>query len=114
MKVYSCPKSCPAPELDFGNYDHAKQTAAEEEHQRDLVKWLVAHGYTGKHTGLIYTEGVADGCAEYMLADGSKSFLIHLPYGDGYQSRNVEFIPKREIIKRGIARDKLNKMFSHA
>ncbi len=100
MKIYSCPKEVPAPEPDYSNYDHTKELRAEEEHQTKLAAWLRSKGYTGKHTGAIYREGVADGYAVYMLADGPKSCLIHLPYGDAYQSQNAQFVPKAEIVKR--------------
>ncbi len=100
MKIYSCPKEVPPPEPDYRNYDHAKELRAEEEHEAKLKAWLVTKGYTGKHTGAIYREGVADGYASYMVGDGRSFILIHLPYGDAYQSRNVQFLPKREIIRR--------------
>jgi hypothetical protein len=62
---------------------------------------LIKAGYTGKHTGGIYRTGVADGCAQYMIGDkGRGGVLIHLPYGDAYQSRDVQFLPKAEILKR--------------
>lgn len=117
MKVYSCPKEVPAPQPDYSHYDHKKEMAAEEKHQVALKAWLVKQGFTGKYTGEIYSVGVADGHAQYMLADvppgytSPKSFLIHLPYGDAYDSRDVEFIPKKEIIKRIEAQKKLRAMF---
>lgn len=100
MKVYSCPAEVPAPKPDYENYDHKKEIAAEKKHQTNLKAWLIKFGYTGKYTGEIYSEGVADGYARYMVMDGPKSGLIHLPYGDGYHARDVEFIPKKEIIRR--------------
>ncbi len=100
MKIYSCPAQVPAPKPDYANYNHAKELQREEEHQAKLKAFLLANGYPGKHTGAIYSEGVADGHALYMLADGPKSCLIHLPYGDGYQSRNAQFVPKSEVIRR--------------
>lgn len=100
MKIYSCPPAVSAPQHDYRNYDRAKAMAAEAQHREALKTWLINHGYSGRHTGGVFREQVADGHAEYMLADGPKSFLIHLPYGDGYQSRNVEFLPKREVVRR--------------
>lgn len=101
MKVYSCPAQVPPPKPDYSKYDHVKEDAAEQAHMNKLKAWLKVMGYTGKYTGEIYSVGVADGHANYMIADGStKSILIHLPYGDAYQSRDVEFIPKKEIIRR--------------
>lgn len=111
MKIYSCPDQVPAPKPDYSHYDHAKEQAAEEAHMADLKRWLILAGYTGKHTGKIYRDGVADGYALYMLADGSKACLIHLPYGDGYQSRDAQFLPKAEIVRRIEADARLSAMF---
>jgi len=106
MKIYSCPDEVPAPKVDYSaKYDRAKEDAAEKKHMADLAKWLKKSGYTGKYTGEIYRQQIADGYAAYMFGDGSKSCLIHLPYGDGYHARDVEFVPKKEIIAR-IERDK--------
>lgn len=111
MKIYACPKECPAPTPDYSNYDHNKEIAAENKHMADLKAWLVRQGFTGKYTGEIYKDGVADGYALYMLADGPKSFLIHLPYGDAYQSRDAAFLPKKEIVRRIDADKRLNTLF---
>jgi hypothetical protein len=100
MKIFTCPKEVPAPVPDYENYDSNKQMAAEEKHEADLKAWLKKHGYPGKYTGEIYSVGVADGSANYMVADGRTFCLIHLPYGDAYQSRDVAFLPKKEIIRR--------------
>ena len=100
MKVYILPKEVPAPKVDYENYDHAKVYGDEEKHMADLKAWLKKAGYTGKYTGEIYKQHVADGYALYMMADGSKSCLIHLPYGDAYDARDVGFLPKKEIIRR--------------
>jgi hypothetical protein len=113
MKVYSCPAEVPAPTPNYRNYDSAKELAAEKKHQADLAKWLKTMGYKGKHTGGIYSVCVADGKAAYMLADGpTKSILIHLPYGDAYESRDVEFIPKKEIIRRIEAEKKFREIWN--
>lgn len=100
MKVYSCPDECPAPTIDFANYDATEERRKEEEHKQKLTAWLKDAGYTGAFTGETVSFPVADGYAIYMLADGKPSCLIHLPYGDGWHYRDVEFLPKREILKR--------------
>jgi hypothetical protein len=112
MKIYSCPKEVPAPQPDFSQYDHKKEMFREEQHQIQLKAWLISQGYTGKYTGEIVSFGVADGSANYMVADGSKSFLIHLPYGDAYQYRGVEFMPKKEIVRIIESQKKLNAIFA--
>jgi hypothetical protein len=114
MKVYSCPAEVPAPVLDFGTgkIDWNKMEEDEKSHQVRLKEWLKAKGWNGKHTGGIVRFGVADGHAVYMMADGPKSCLIHLPYGDGYQYLDVKFLPKKEIIKRMENQKELAKLFS--
>lgn len=47
-----------------------------------------------------------------MLGDkGRGGVLIHLDYGDGYHSRDVEFLPKKEVIERIMQRERLTKLF---
>lgn len=109
MKVYSTP--VPFPEPDYANYDTDKELAREAEHQEAIKAWLVASGYDGPRTGQILREPWADGSANYMYADhGRRPFLIHLPYGDAWQSPNVQHLPKAEVLKRldrGVAMAKL-------
>lgn len=100
MKVYSCPDEIKPPEYDFTNYDHAKTEAVEKAHAEALIAWLRANGYTGKNTGKILRVPYADGSAQYMFADGSKSCLINLPYGDAWDSPDVAFLPKKEVLRR--------------
>ena len=100
MKVYSIPDALPAPKPDYRNYDSAKEQARELQHMRDLKEWLLSAGFDGEMTGEIVRFPVADGYARYMLADGSKSALIHLPYGDGYQYTDAQYLPKAEIVRR--------------
>ena len=101
MKVYGVPEELPAPEIDFQNYNPKAVKQAEEQHEKDLVDFLKSYGYTGPNTGRIYSTARGDGYANYMFADaGRQSVLIHLPYGDGWHDPDVEFIPKREILKR--------------
>lgn len=114
MKIYSCPKQFPAPTPDYSNYNRAKEEKAEIDHIAQLKEHFIACGYNGKYTGKIYREGVADGYAVYMVVDGPKSFLIHLPYGDGYTAQNVQFLPKKEIIRRIDAQENFNRMFRKA
>ena len=110
MKVFSSP--VPAPEVDYANYDRDKERKREDEHTSSVKKWLLDNGYNGKLTGKIVTFPVADGYAQYMLADGRKSALIHLPYGDAYNYNDVQFLPKKEIIRRIEADKKFNAMFT--
>lgn len=110
MKVYASPVNMPEP--DYRNYDAALIAKQENDHMAATKKWLKDNGYNGKHTGDIVAFGVADGKAVYMMGDGKKSCLIHLPYGDAYHYRDVSFLPKKEIIKRLIQADKWAKLFA--
>jgi hypothetical protein len=112
MKIYAVPDDIPVPEPDYKNYDPAKEEAAEAEHRARIKGWLHGLGYRGPLTGELLREGVADGCAEYMYADGPKACLIHLPYGDGYHSQNVQHLPKTEVVRRIKAQKKLDALFS--
>jgi hypothetical protein len=114
MKVYGCPDEIPVPEIDFKNYNHERVLQQEADHAAKLKAWLIQQGYTGKHTGGIASFGVADGCAQYMLAEGKTSCLIHLPYGDAYNYPDVKFLPKAEIIKRIEQKKGLAELFSKA
>ena len=100
MKIFSLPETLPAPTPDYRNYDPKAEQARENAHRAALKAHLIALGYTGKHTGAIYSQQIADGYALYMLADGRGGGLIHLPYGDGYQCPNVQHLPKRVILER--------------
>ena len=112
MKTYSCPDEVKfVSQIDLANYskyDHVEEIRREKEHALALKEWLLKSGYTGKNTGRIVDFGVADGCARYMIADGQRSALIHLPYCDAYTYRDVQFIPKKEIILRSL---ELNESF---
>jgi hypothetical protein len=113
MKIYSCPKEIPAPEPDYSHYDAEKEDKAEADHLAALKAWLIKQGHTGKYTGEIYRDQVADGYAQYMVGDGKYGFfLIHLPYGDAYNSRDVQFLPKKEIIRRLEAEKKFAALFA--
>lgn len=112
IKVYALPKEVPAPAVDYSNFDHAKVDADETAHQEKLANWLRKAGYTGKHTGTIYRTPIADGYAQYMIGDGRKFILIHLPYGDAYQSRDVGFLTKTEILRRLEADRKFQALFA--
>lgn len=120
MKVFTCPEAVPAP--TFNDYDYNAKPGdpkhwqtLEETHAKALKQHLIEMGHTGKYTGEIVMFGVADGHAQYMLADGTgrygKPFLIHLSYGDAWQYQGVEYMPKKAIVEQ-IERQKLAARFS--
>lgn len=113
MKVYGCPKEIPF-EYDFGKYNADSYARAEEEHKAKLLTFLKENGYDGKNTGRIFRTPFADGKAEYLYADTKtgKAILINLPYGDSWHDRNVEFLPKKEVLKRMESAKKMAAMFA--
>ena len=111
MKVYSIPSELAYADPDYSNYNTDIELAREEQHIAQLKEFLISAGYTGKHTGKIVTFPVADSRAAYMLADGKRSYLIHLPYGDALHFREVEFLPKVEILRRIDSSEKLRALF---
>lgn len=112
MKIHACPVPYGAPNYD--NYDNDVEQAREGAHKAALVEWLKTNGYGGKNSGRIYKEPVADGYAQYMVAEGKDKFaLIHLPYVDGYRSLSVQYLPKAEIIARVCADENYAKFFTN-
>jgi hypothetical protein len=119
MKVYTLPDEVPAPRVDYMKYDSAKVAADEAAHREALKKHFTDLGYKGKNTGRIYREQVADGYAEYMAIEAPrgtnakvKFFLIHLPYGDAYQSRTVGHMSKSGILQLIDADERMQALFS--
>ena len=105
-QIFALPDTLPAPTVDWANFDRNKMIADEAAHQKALKQYLIEMGYNKPMTGEIYREGVADGYALYMVADGGSQWgLVYLPYGDAYRSLNVSFLTKTEIKER-IASDK--------
>jgi hypothetical protein len=112
MKVYAEPESCRWENDYSASYNREKENIRIKEHQEKLAAWLRANGYNGKRTGEIFRTPVADGYAMYMLAEGSKSILIHLTYNDGYSDPNVQYLPKKVIVDRIEASKRLAALFT--
>ncbi len=100
MKVYSTP--VPFVDPDYTNYDSDAEQRREAEHQDCVAAWLRANGWPGPRTGQLLHEPMGDGYATHMYGDaaGAKACLIHLPYGDAWQSGNVQHLPKKEVLLR--------------
>jgi hypothetical protein len=119
MEIYSMPDKLldTVPEFDIHEaYPWPEYTAKENEHRQAVKNWLMESGYHGKNTGGILQMGIADGHAEYMLAEagrgtGLKSCLIHLPYGDAWHHPEAKFLPKKEVIERIKGRERIGKLF---
>ena len=116
MKVYGVPEAVPFARPDYKNYNLHAEQAREKAHQQALKTHLIEMGHKGKHTGKIARFPVADGFAQYMLADGAGhyggSFLIHLPYGDGYQFPGVKHYPKSAVVENILGQERLIALFS--
>lgn len=102
MKIYSCPDEVAFAEPDYANYDTNAEQARQDAHTAELKAWMAANGWPGPRTGEILREPHADGYALYMYGDveGRGACLIHLPYGDAWNSPNVEHLPRKEILAR--------------
>lgn len=99
MEVYGCPIDEPV--IDYSNFDLNEMFRIEKEHAVKVKEHLISLGYTGKHTGKMYSTPIADGMAQYMYANkGAKGILIHLPYGDAWSCPNVQHLPKKVIVGR--------------
>lgn len=115
MKVYSSPIPLAPPDWSApGGFAEKLKAieAAEATHLEATRQWLKDHGYAGPNSGKLVRFPAADGYAQYLLAEGRSSFLIHLPYGDGYQYGDVKFLPKREILKRIEQQERAETLFS--
>lgn len=116
MKVYSIPDEVPFTEPDYLNYDVDAERKREEAHQEALRVWIRENGFDGPDSGKILSMPHADGYARYMLAEGQgrRDCLLHLPYADAYNSPDVEFLPKKEVIRRVRMEENRRSMFSKA
>ena len=112
MKVYACPGEVAAPKVDYFNYDRNKVAEAERQHQKDLKAWAAQAGFTGKNTGRILRTSYADGYALYMMVEGRTSFLIHLPYGDGYDDPLVRGLTKKAVLEEIARAERMDAYFA--
>jgi hypothetical protein len=113
MKVYGLPEELlPVPQFDMSLSIETWEKRLSV-HTAKVKEWLLTNGYSGENTGKVLYEPVADGKASYMFGDaGAKSILIHLPYGDAYQSPNVAHLPKKEVLQRIERSEKIAALFA--
>ena len=124
MNIYAVPPQVPAPTMSFSDFADTGAYVeaidkAETQHKDDLKQWLNANGWSGKHTGRIVKFGIADGYAQYMIAQsgrgtGRSTMLIHLPYGDAYQSRLAGKLSFKEILEEADHADRMDAYFNKA
>lgn len=60
---------------------------AEDKWLQELREWLRENVGSGKYSGEIVRDQVADGYAQYMVASLRPLRLVHIPLMDAYQSR---------------------------
>lgn len=115
MDVYSCPDQVPYNFPDLSNIRdcNAVVMQSEDEHKKKLILFLKNAGYDSNNTGRILSEPQADSYAHYMFAEANsgQAILIHLPYGDGWESPNVGYLPKEEVLRRIGANDRVRALF---
>jgi len=100
MTVYKCPEAVQFVHTDWCNLDVKVEQNRILNHKASLLTWLQSNGYKGKLTGEVVRFSVADGYAEYMVADKGRSCdLIHLPYWDAYQLPYAHRLTRKDIIQ---------------
>lgn len=118
MQVYSLPEELEAtvPPLFVDGEFNENLHEQEKAHQEQVAQWLKDNGFDGPYSGKVAKFPHGDGYARYMLADstpgsGNRSFLIHLPYLDGYNFPYIDKVPKRDIIKQIKSQEAVKKLF---
>lgn len=110
MKIYSVDAAIQRPAyMTDGSYANCQQQ--DKDYIARIKAWLIELGYTGKNTGKTVYFPVADGHATYMLAEGSKSFLVHVDIGDAYQEPMVQYMPKKAIMEQIDSQERLAALF---
>lgn len=118
MKLYALPTEVPAPKFDFKDGIEHYDTLCDN-HRQDLKTWLIQNGWFGKNTGRTVSFSVADGSAEYMIAQagprsGRSTSIFHLPYLDGYHYRGAEKFSFKELLEMADSAEKLAAHFRNA
>ena len=109
MKIYSC--SVPTDQVSsYLNRDWQKE---EEENLLANMEAARALGYTGKLTGKVVRDGVADGYACYMVmqAPSGAISLMSMDWCDGYQSPWAHRWTKKDVLGMITRQDARAKLF---
>lgn len=117
MKVYSSPVEYVMPSVRGDGDIRDRFQKSEDAHAVALKVWMTEKGFTGQHSGKVYSTPRADGYANYMVAHagrgtGLKTCLIHLPWGDAWHAPNIEYIPLKGILEQIKSREKIAEMFA--
>ena len=112
MKVYSVPAGVKVPDfmdaMTNGRYDMDKDNKQTQQFLDDVKAKLLSMGFNGPLTGEVVRYQIADGYAQYMVADAPRqSCLIHLPLGDAWSlpAWQTNGITKK-VLKEQLAADK--------
>jgi hypothetical protein len=99
MKIYS--PSVPHV-WDYMKTDYTPNAYVEDQEANRVAneEAVRALGYTGKRTGKLVTDPVADGVATYMVMETPTGTinLMHMDWGDGYESRWAHRWTKKDIL----------------
>lgn len=110
MKIYD--QSVPTRWEDYSGLpmkEMDKYFEVNRQANEDAVRKL---GYTGKFTGKLVRDGVADGYATYMIMDtGTSIRLMHLDWCDGYQSQWAHRWTKKDVLGMVAREEAMDKLF---
>lgn len=106
MQVYAVPGEVAVPGFEDscldGRYDREQDDRVTNEFLAELKAWLVEHGYNRKLTGEIVSFPIADGAAQYMVAEGKSTILVHLPIHDAWNipAAHMRGLRKKDIVEQ--------------
>ena len=108
VTVYSAPEEIKLPDWkDMTNWQ-----ANDEKYIAELKAHLNKMGYNEPETGKIVRFEVADGYAQYMVAQlKGKCILIHLKLGDAWHYQHIERLLKKDLVANLKQQDAWNKMW---
>jgi hypothetical protein len=94
-KIFNPPTEIKVPELDFRKMGGYKDEC--KRFKKKLKEWLVMRNPKGKNVGEVIKFAVADGYAEYMVANMKPVELVHLPLMDEYSFQYVHLLTAKEV-----------------
>lgn len=106
--IFNPPKEVEQPKLDFRDFSKYEE---ECQKYREAVKKIVLQRKSGKHIGEILRFQVADGYAEYMVANLSPVQLVHIPLGDAWEFEYAHLFTKKEVVSKIEQQEAIKKLF---
>lgn len=115
MKVFDVPVGLEFEGHDYANFNMDAENKKINAHQERLKQWLKNNGYTGKNTGAIVRFPVADGYAQYMVAEhGSTVSLVHLTYFDAYVYPHETSLTRKQVLENARAQKAMQEWFNRS